>query len=213
MALRVLPKLLYGQGHPYAQPLTGTGTEATLKALTRADLQAFHRTWFRPNRATLIAVGPVTVADLKPRFEKLFAGWERGEAPAKAIGMEVEGGGTWTGALSNTSEGYIDVFADDPAKATAIGSVESLVISITMSPPKSGTLHTRCTASPPGMRTRVSTTGTPARRCWRTPCSTAGVCQRSSAATNQFTIRSPASMVIAPRSFTVAAKPPPRTPR
>jgi zinc protease len=86
MALRVLPKLLYGEGHAYAQPLTGSGTEATLQALTRADLQQFHARWFRPNRATLIAVGPVTVADLKPRIEKLFAGWERGEAPAKPIG-------------------------------------------------------------------------------------------------------------------------------
>jgi zinc protease len=90
MALRVLPKLLYGAGHPYAQPLTGTGTEATLKAITRADLQQFHATWFRPNRATLIAVGPVTVADLKPRIEKLFAGWQPGDAPAKPV-SEVAG--------------------------------------------------------------------------------------------------------------------------
>jgi zinc protease len=86
MALRVLPKLLYGAGHPYAQPLTGTGTEATLKALTRSDLETFHRTWFRPDHATLIAVGPVTVADLKPRIEQLFAGWQPGATPAKAIG-------------------------------------------------------------------------------------------------------------------------------
>jgi zinc protease len=90
MALRVLPKLLYGAGHPYAQPLTGTGTEATLRAITRADLQQFHATWFRPNRATLVAVGPVTVADLKPRIEKLFAGWEPGDAPAKPV-SEVAG--------------------------------------------------------------------------------------------------------------------------
>jgi zinc protease len=90
MALRVLPRLLYGAGHPYAQPLTGTGTEATLKAITRADLQQFHATWFRPNRATLIAVGPVTVADLQPRIEKLFAGWKSGDAPAKPV-SEVAG--------------------------------------------------------------------------------------------------------------------------
>lgn len=86
MALRVLPKLLYGQGHPYAQPLTGTGTEATLRAITRADLRQFHATWFRPNRATLIAVGPVTLADLRPRIEKLFAGWAAGDVPAKPLG-------------------------------------------------------------------------------------------------------------------------------
>jgi zinc protease len=86
MALRVMPRLLYGADHPYGQPLTGTGTEAALKAITRADLQQFHATWFKPNRATLIAVGPITMADFKPRIEKLFAGWEPGDAPAKPLG-------------------------------------------------------------------------------------------------------------------------------
>ncbi len=86
MALRVLPKLLFGTGHAYAQPLTGTGTEATLKALGREDLARFHQTWFRPDHATLIAVGPVSVATLKPRLERLFRNWQPGEIPAKRIG-------------------------------------------------------------------------------------------------------------------------------
>ena len=85
MALRVLPKLLFGKDHAYAQPLTGTGTEATLKALSREDLVRFHQTWFRPDHATLIAVGPVSVATLKPRLEQLFRNWQPGEIPAKRI--------------------------------------------------------------------------------------------------------------------------------
>ncbi len=85
MALRVVPKLLYGAGHAYAQPLTGTGTAETLAALTRPDLQQFHDTWFRPNHATLIAVGPVTVAGLKPQLERLLGGWQAGDIPAKRI--------------------------------------------------------------------------------------------------------------------------------
>jgi len=85
IALRVLPRLLYGEGHAYGQPLTGTGTEATISALTRADLEKFHQTWFRPNHATLIAVGPVTVDSLKPRLEKLFGTWQPGPIPAKQI--------------------------------------------------------------------------------------------------------------------------------
>lgn len=85
MALRVLPKLLFGTGHAYAQPLTGTGTEATLKALSRDDLARFHQTWFRPNHATLIAVGPVSVATLKAKLEQLFRNWQPGEIPAKRI--------------------------------------------------------------------------------------------------------------------------------
>ena len=85
MALRVVPKLLYGAGHAYAQPLTGTGTEATLAALTREDLVRFHAEWFRPNHATLIAVGPLTVASLKPQLEQLFRNWQPGDIPAKVI--------------------------------------------------------------------------------------------------------------------------------
>ncbi len=85
MALRVVPKLLYGDGHAYAQPLTGTGTEATLAALTRDDLVRFHDQWFRPNHATLIAVGPVTVASLKPQLERLLKDWQPGDIPAKQV--------------------------------------------------------------------------------------------------------------------------------
>jgi zinc protease len=85
MALRVMPKLLYGEGHAYAQPLTGTGTEATLAALTREDLARFHTRWFRPNNATLIAVGPVTVASLKPQLERLLRAWQPGVALARGV--------------------------------------------------------------------------------------------------------------------------------
>ena len=85
MALRVVPKLLYGAGHAYAQPLTGTGTEATLAALTREDLARFHADWFRPNHAAVIVVGPVTVASLTPQLERLLRNWQPGEIPAKAI--------------------------------------------------------------------------------------------------------------------------------
>ena len=97
-------------------------------------------------------------------------------------------------------------------KATAIGSVDSLLISITSRPPWSATAYTRCTASPLGMRNRVSTTGTPARRVCRTLGSFAGLCQRSSAATYQSRESTSSSMRIAPRSFTMACQPPARMP-
>ena len=57
MALRVFPTLLYGQGHAYANPWTGSGTEESVGKITRDDLVKFHRTWFKPNNATLIVVG------------------------------------------------------------------------------------------------------------------------------------------------------------
>lgn len=81
-ALRVLPPLLYGSGHPYAVPLSGSGEEATIKALTRADLQANHARWVRPENATLVVVGDTTLAELMPLLEKHFGNWRgAGAAP------------------------------------------------------------------------------------------------------------------------------------
>jgi zinc protease len=86
MGLRVLPLLLYGRDHAYGQPLTGTGTEASVRAMTRQDLVAFHRTWFKPNHGTIVAVGDITMAELKPKLERAFASWRPGEVPAKRVG-------------------------------------------------------------------------------------------------------------------------------
>ena len=85
MALRVLPGLLYGEGHVYAQPLTGSGTEKTIDAINRADLVDWHETWFRPNNATLLIVGDTTLDEIVPRIEKLFSDWEPAAVPKKTI--------------------------------------------------------------------------------------------------------------------------------
>jgi zinc protease len=85
MALRVLPALLYGKGHAYASPLTGSGTEESVAKLTREDLVKFHQSWFHPNNGTLVIVGDTTLAEITPKIEKLFAGWPRRDVPAKNI--------------------------------------------------------------------------------------------------------------------------------
>ncbi len=85
MGLRVLPQLLYGPDHAYGQPLTGSGTEQSVTAMTRADLDRFHKTWFKPNHATLIVVGDVTLADLTPKLERVFATWKGGDIPEKNL--------------------------------------------------------------------------------------------------------------------------------
>ena len=85
ISMRVLPGLLYGPGHAYALPLTGTGTEEAVGRMTRADLQRYHQTWFRPNNATLLVVGDTTLAELAPQLEKAFGGWQAGEVPKKNL--------------------------------------------------------------------------------------------------------------------------------
>jgi zinc protease len=85
LALRVLPALLYGAGHPYGNPLTGSGTKESVSKLTREDLVRFHDTWLRPNNSTLVVVGDTTLKELTPKLEKLLAGWKSGKVPAKNV--------------------------------------------------------------------------------------------------------------------------------
>ena len=86
MALRVLPRFLYGGEHAYGNPLTGSGTAAAVSKLTVADVQKFYQTWFKPNNATIIIVGDTTLEEIKPKLEKLFATWTPGSVPRKNIG-------------------------------------------------------------------------------------------------------------------------------
>jgi zinc protease len=94
MALRVLPPLLYGPGHPYSLPLTGTGTEAAVSRMTRSSLVGYHATWFRPNNATLLVVGDTTLAELKPALERAFGAWKPGDLPNHDIAKVDQPAGT-----------------------------------------------------------------------------------------------------------------------
>ncbi|MGA2622735.1 MAG: pitrilysin family protein [Bacteroidota bacterium] len=85
MGLRVFPKLLYGEGHAYSNPLTGSGTEQSVGKMMREDMVKFHATWIRPNNATLVVVGATTMDEIKPKLEKLFEDWKTGDVPKKNL--------------------------------------------------------------------------------------------------------------------------------
>ena len=85
MALRVLPPLLYGPGHAYSQPLTGSGTVASVEAMTRQDLQRFHESWYVPNNATLVVAGDVSLPEITGLLEATFADWRSRDVPAKNV--------------------------------------------------------------------------------------------------------------------------------
>jgi zinc protease len=85
MALRVFPGLLYGKGHAYGNPFTGSGTEASVSKLSRADADKFHQTWFKSNNATLVIVGDTSLNEITPKLEKLFKDWKKGEVSKKNV--------------------------------------------------------------------------------------------------------------------------------
>ena len=57
-------RIIYGAGHPYGSD--PSGTEASVKGMTRQDLVTFYTTYYRPNNATLIVVGDATLSGLPP---------------------------------------------------------------------------------------------------------------------------------------------------
>ena len=90
VAMRVLPSLLYGAGHPYAAPFTGSGNEEAISALSRDELVAFHQRWIRPEHGTLLVAGDITMEQLLPALETALAGWKgEGELPQRVVSTAV----------------------------------------------------------------------------------------------------------------------------
>ncbi|MBY8822417.1 M16 family metallopeptidase [Sphingomonas colocasiae] len=84
IALRQLPPLLFGKAHPYGVPATGTGDPAAVAQVTRDDLLAFHRAWFRPEKAKIFVVSDQPLAKIQSLLEARFGKWASdGAAGAK----------------------------------------------------------------------------------------------------------------------------------
>jgi predicted Zn-dependent peptidase len=73
-------RILYGANHPYGNDVSGT--EQSVKALTRDDLVKFHQTYYRPNSATLIVYGDVSMEIMLPKITSMFASWQKADVPA-----------------------------------------------------------------------------------------------------------------------------------
>jgi zinc protease len=121
LALRLLPPLMYGEGHAYGVPFTGSGTPESIKSLTRDDLLNFHQTWLRPDNATIFVTGDATMAEIKPALEKAFGDWRGPSAqiPTKNIAE-----------VARPENGRV-ILVDKP------GSEQTLILAGEVSPPAS----------------------------------------------------------------------------
>jgi zinc protease len=77
-------RVLFGPSHRYGT--AATGTEATLKAITAAQMRTFHAARYRPSNATLIVAGDVTAAAILPQLEAVFGAWPMA-APVARTGV------------------------------------------------------------------------------------------------------------------------------
>ena len=80
-------RAVFGPDHPYGR--SGDGTPASLEALSRDDLAAFHDRAFEPDNAALVVVGALTWEAAEPRLEAAFGAeaWAAREGAASAMGI------------------------------------------------------------------------------------------------------------------------------
>jgi zinc protease len=73
-------RVLYGKGHRYGTPQFGTAE--TIKTFTSDDLRTFYVSAFRPENATLLAIGDVMADKVMPLLERSFGSWKESGAAA-----------------------------------------------------------------------------------------------------------------------------------
>ena len=118
VGLRLLPKLIFGAEHAYSAPLTGSGTTESVISISREDVASFHSAWYRPDNATLVVVGDVSLDVLLPMLEERFGQWKGGEAPhAPEIGS------------ASMADGRVVYLVDKP------GALQSVILAGLPAPP------------------------------------------------------------------------------
>ncbi|MFN7111763.1 MAG: M16 family metallopeptidase [Brevundimonas sp.] len=85
LASRALPELMYGPSNPYGRPFSGNGDEASVKAITEADIRADYAEWIRPDNAKIFVVSDKPLSEITPVLEAGFGTWT---APSAAKGVK-----------------------------------------------------------------------------------------------------------------------------
>ncbi len=65
---------LYGDHHPYAFP--EEGTPQSLTAIRREDILTFYQDFYRPNNASMVIVGHLSLEEARNLLEPLFKDWQ-----------------------------------------------------------------------------------------------------------------------------------------
>ena len=81
LALRTLPPLLYGEGHAYAIPFTGSGNEQAINALSAKDLRAYVADRLRPDNAKILVAGDTTLEAIIPQLDAALGDWKAPATP------------------------------------------------------------------------------------------------------------------------------------
>lgn len=84
-ASRKFYNAVFPAGHPY-HALTFDEAEAQIKAIEREDLDAFHRSYYRPDTCIIVIVGDVDTAEAVALLQQYFGDWTaKGPTPTIII--------------------------------------------------------------------------------------------------------------------------------
>jgi len=84
VAAQVTAAALYGPQHPYGY--SEIGTEAAVKAMSRADMMAFWKQNLVPNNAALVVAGDISMKELQALAQKALGQWQRGTPAQPSLG-------------------------------------------------------------------------------------------------------------------------------
>lgn len=73
--------MAYGKDHPYGE----LETEETIKNLSVEKCREYYETYFKPDIATLVVVGDVTVSEAQKDARQVFGSWESGQVPTATV--------------------------------------------------------------------------------------------------------------------------------
>jgi len=83
VATKVFNRLTFGEAHPYGRP--ADGTEETVNSITTADMKDFYGSYYRPNNATMIVVGDITLAEAEKALGTHLGGWKPADRKKKTM--------------------------------------------------------------------------------------------------------------------------------
>ena len=84
VAFNQLRQQMYPQ-HPYG--VSVLGTEASVAALTRSDLEQYHQTYFRPDRLVISLSGRITKKQGVDLISQVFGDWQNPDSPSPSINL------------------------------------------------------------------------------------------------------------------------------
>jgi len=107
IAQREYSDILYGKDSPYGWQME----HATVDAITRADMLAFHQRYFFPSNIMLAVWGDFDTQEMKARIQKLFADWTVKQQPVPEFPKVTSktAGGTYLAVKSDTAQTFFSM--------------------------------------------------------------------------------------------------------